>query len=67
LTKGKNFVAYFFGNIPRVADYEQLLRPVFSCFHGQKKISKTLKILHKLHKMKVKKIKKLSLEINYEF
>ena len=24
------------------ADYEQLLRPVFSCFHGQKKFLKTL-------------------------
>ena len=23
-------------------DYEQLLRPVFSCFHGQEKKSKTL-------------------------
>ena len=32
------------------ANYEQLLRPVISCFHGQKEIK-----IKKLHKMKLKK------------
>ena len=46
------------------ADYEQLLRAVFSCFHGQKQslncIRKYSSILtEKLHKMKVRKPKKI--------
>ena len=45
------------------ADYEQLLRAVFSCFHGQK-IGFKLFFKYpsvrseKLHKMKVRKLKK---------
>ena len=39
-------------------DYEQLLRLVFSCFHGQKKRKKNHCSIRpkKLHKMKFKKI-----------
>ena len=52
-----------FGNTEKNwADYEQLLRADFSCFHGQKKIKFFLKYcsIHtkKLHKMKARKPKK---------
>ena len=35
------------------ADYEQLMRPVFSCFHGQ---NKEIKNTVELHDMKLKNI-----------
>jgi hypothetical protein len=53
------------------ADYEQLLRAVFSCFHGQKigfiflKKKSTIRT-EKLHKIKVRKLPKTSLKFTYK-
>ena len=54
------------------ADYEQLLRSVFSCFQGQKKIrffflNIAASALKKLHKMKLKKKLKISWKFDNEF
>ena len=43
------------------ANYEQLLRAVFLCFHGQKNLKKHCSVCTKnLHKIKVKRFEKKS-------
>ena len=54
------------------ADYEQLLRLVFSCFQGQKNNSKIFQKYYsvctkKLHQIKVRKPKRNSLRFSYKF